>query len=211
MIKIRQAAHGEDRECSYDGLGAEGEVMGSRREICLEDMVTKNEEHGPDSNVRLQALCHSPITVYVSAYARYGEHVTPRWAKFSLNVDLLLCLWAMADVVKDQKLHSICRRRDPDAWSPEDPSDAIRLEGGLLQLTDKEEVSFLAEIQEADTLVSTERIELEQLIKAAEGPAHTKMLVYQRCGNVLIYAKECDQEALISELSRDGERIEGAS
>jgi hypothetical protein len=171
----------------------------------------KKEEQDPGSNMRLQALCHAPITVYVSAYAKYGEHVSPGWARFSLNVELLVCLWAMADIVKDQKLQSVCRRRDPDAWSESDPSDAIHLEGGLVQITDREEVRFLAEIRDAYTLVSTAPIALEELIKAAEGPAHAKTSAYQRCGNVLIYAKEYDQAAFISELSAAGERIEGES
>jgi len=173
--------------------------------------VTTNEEQDADSNMRLQALCHAPITVYVSVYAKYGEQMTPRWAKFSFNVEFLVSLWAMADVVKDQKLQSVCRRRDPDAWSEEDPSESLHLEGGLIQVTDAEEVRFLAEIQDGYTLVSTEPIELKELIKAAEGAPQAKTLSYQRRGQVVIYAKECDQEALLSELVRDGERIEGAS
>jgi hypothetical protein len=164
--------------------------------------------------MRLQALCHAPITVYVAAYAKYGEHFTPRWAKFTLGAELLVSLWALADVVRDLKLQSACRRRDPDGWSrveQEDPSDPMHLEGGVIQVTDAEDLRFLAEIRQVYTLVSTERIELEELIKAAEGPPQAKTLTYERCGNVLIFAKECDRDAFIRELLEDGERIEGAS
>ena len=176
--------------------------------------MTSNEEQCAGSSMRLQALCHAPITVYVAAYGKYGEHLTPRWAKFTLGADLLVSLWALADIVRDLKLQSVCRRRDPDVWSSaehEDPSDPIRLEGGVIQVTDSEEFRFLAEIPEVYTLVSTERIELEELIKAAEGPSQVKALTYERRGNVLIFAKACDQGAFINELLEDGERIEDAS
>jgi len=176
--------------------------------------MQSRERGGADAGMRLQALCQAPITVYVAAYAKYGEHCTPRWAKFTLGAELLVSLWMLADVVKDSKLQSVCRRRNPDAWSRAeegDPGDPIPLEGGLIQFTDAEEFRFLAEVRDGYTLVSTDRIELEELIKAAEGPAQAKARGYERRGSVVIFAKECDREAFIRELSEDGERVEEAS
>jgi hypothetical protein len=145
-------------------------------------------EGGVDVRTRLEGLSELPLRVYVAASAEYGEHVGPRWARFTFGIALVVRVLRLVEVVRAEKLEAARQARELEGWSSiaeEDPLDPMRIESGSIEVTGSG-FRFVAWIRHVGTRVCTREVRLEDLLRAAEGPTQAETPTYERRGAVVV-------------------------